>query len=319
MKTLAKRKIYTALSCIFLIALIFFLFNNSYDPLILTPQRISISEAEDIQRLNISNAPFEIDPDCESILDYDKNRDKSILLFHGYTNCPAQYKQLIPELTEAGYNVYAPLLPYHGSIDKLTDATGYLTSELLNRHVEDSISITASMNVDITVLGISGGGVLATTALASPEVNQVVAVAPSYLPDILPQSLITPSTKLANILPNYIDFWNEKVALNNPGRPSYAYRRFSTKSIAAYQELTLSLTKSSREKTGELTIILNPNDKGINNDYARSYPEKLKDFNITSTVQHIPEEWELEHDIIDPNQSFAKPELVYPYILERLQ
>ena len=277
----------------------------------------SVQEALEIARN--PNPPFELDPTCTPILDYEPARTKVVLLFHGYTNCPAQYSELTPLLTEAGYNVYAPLLPYHGSMDKLTNATNYLTPEILEQHLGESISVAQALGEEVTTLGVSGGGVLATLALESPAVTHAVSLAPFHLPAMLPGWSITPTTKLVPRLPNYNAFWNPEVALNNPGRPRYAYRRFSSHSLAAYQNLTLRLPHSTREDDARLTLILNPNDAAINNEYAENYPEKLTKLNLESKVIYIPAEWNLEHDVIDPNQSFARPDLVYPFILEQLE
>lgn len=38
----------------------------------------------------------------------------AVLLYHGFTACPQQYKQLIPLLTAKGFTVFTPVFPGHG-------------------------------------------------------------------------------------------------------------------------------------------------------------------------------------------------------------
>lgn len=300
-------------SLIFLLATVG-LFQSPSQPLTLTLPELTLNEAREIA--TNPTPPFDLDSVCAPVLEYEPSRTKAIVLFHGYTNCPAQFSELTPLLTEAGYNVYAPLLPYHGSTDKLTDATDYLTPTLLQNHLEESLGVAATLGEEITTLGISGGGVLAMAALASPTVAHAISLAPSHLPAFVPTWSATLVTKLMQTLPNYNAFWNEEVALNNPGRPQYAYRRFSSHSLAAYQQLTLNLIKNERQTLGRLTVILNPNDKAISNEYAETYPAELTEMNLESDVTYLPSEWNLEHDIIDPNQSFTRPDLVYPFLID---
>ena len=302
--------------CLLLLGLLIALFSYPDTPISFPLQDLSVAEAQEL--VDSPNSPFVLDPRCKPVLNYEPSRTKVALLFHGYTNCPAQYDELTPLLTDAGYNVYAPLLPYHGNRDKLTDATSYLTPNLLEEHLGESISVARTLGDDITAIGVSGGGVLATAALASPEVDYALSLAPFHLPAMLPSRSIAPTTKIASSIPNYTRFWDPGSNPDSREGPAYAYRRFSTHSLAAYQDLTLRLPHNNRESRGRLTVVLNRNDEAINNTFAERYPRQLEDMNLETEVIYIPNEWNLEHDIIDPNQSFARPDLVYPFILTQL-
>ena len=304
------------IALLLLLGLLVTLFSYPKTPVDLPMQDLSLSQAQEI--VANPNSPFVLDPRCKPVLDYEPTRTKVALLFHGYTNCPAQYDELTPLLTEAGYNVYAPLLPYHGNRDKLTDATNYLTPKLLEEHLGQSISVARTLGDEVTAIGVSGGGVLATAALASPDVERAVSLAPFHLPSMLPSASIAPTTKIVSTIPNYTRFWDPGSNPDSREGPAYAYRRFSSHSLAAYQDLSLRLPHNEREESGRLTVVLNRNDEAINNNFAENYPTRLENMNLETEIVYIPDEWNLAHDIVDPNQSFARPDLVYPFILQRL-
>ena len=53
-------------------------------------------------------------PRCRSII-YDKGRDYAVLMIHGYPTCPNMYTYSAKRLDEAGFDVFAPLIPTFGA------------------------------------------------------------------------------------------------------------------------------------------------------------------------------------------------------------
>ena len=47
-------------------------------------------------------------------LDFKNNSNDCIIIFHGFASTPYDMKNLANSLSEKGYDVYVPLLPYHG-------------------------------------------------------------------------------------------------------------------------------------------------------------------------------------------------------------
>ncbi|MHA1198325.1 MAG: alpha/beta hydrolase [Candidatus Heimdallarchaeaceae archaeon] len=47
-------------------------------------------------------------------LEYNNNSDTCILIFHGFTGAPLDMKDLAEQLAEEGYDIFVPLLPFHG-------------------------------------------------------------------------------------------------------------------------------------------------------------------------------------------------------------
>src|SRR5215207_5252922 len=64
-----------------------------------------------------------------------------IVLLHGFTNCPQQFKELSKQYYETGCNVFIPRMPYHGLSDRLTDALLNLSAENLATFGDKVISI----------------------------------------------------------------------------------------------------------------------------------------------------------------------------------
>jgi hypothetical protein len=60
----------------------------------------------------------ELNPVCLSILlTHGKRTKRAVVLFHGLTNCPEQFRELGRTFYELGYNVLIPRLPRHGLAD----------------------------------------------------------------------------------------------------------------------------------------------------------------------------------------------------------
>ena len=83
------------------------------------------------------------------------------LLLHGLSNCPRQYIRFAPLLFARGANVLVPRLPLHGGVDLSGRALAALTSEELCRFGDAVVDVACGLGERITVLGLSGGGVLA--------------------------------------------------------------------------------------------------------------------------------------------------------------
>ena len=79
---------------------------------------------EAVQRINSirSAEPPDLNPVGRSqFLTHGQRTDRAVVLFHGYTNCPQQFKRLGDQLHARGYNVWIPRALGHGLTNRLTD------------------------------------------------------------------------------------------------------------------------------------------------------------------------------------------------------
>lgn len=108
-----------------------------------------------------------IDPRWRSwSLLHDEPVETTVVLLHGYTNCPFMFRWLGNELFDRGWNVIAPRFPYHGYVDRLSEDQGLLTAEDLIATADEAIDISA------------GGVTAAWVAQNRPDVDRVVGLAP---------------------------------------------------------------------------------------------------------------------------------------------
>lgn len=108
----------------------------------------------------------------------------TVVLYHGFTAAPWQYKEMAERLKQEGFNVYAPRMPGHG----LADAAGKPSAaempetneqELWNDFARQTSQDAAKLGAPVHAVGLSGGGNVALKAAElCSEVESVTAIAP---------------------------------------------------------------------------------------------------------------------------------------------
>ena len=68
-----------------------------------------------------------VNPLCHTRLySHGKRVERSLVLFHGFTNCPQQFDVLGRKFHERGWNVLIPRYPRHGYTDRLNTSIAEL-------------------------------------------------------------------------------------------------------------------------------------------------------------------------------------------------
>lgn len=269
-----------------------------------------------------------INEKCRSkFMDQGKKTAKVIVLFHGFTNCPAQYEELAKKFFTQGYNVFIPRLPYHGYSDRITNDVSNLRPADLIALTEESMKIASGLGDEVIVGGISGGGVMAAWAGYHYDfVNKAVLMAPLFLAYDLPEYALGPLVRGKDFIPfDSYKWWDDKTKEKIEG-PQYAYPRFSFKASFQFLELSFYLKnkiESSAElpnKNLEIIHIKTANDKAVNNGFNDKLVENWsKKLNREALTYEFPDFYNFNHDFIDPNQSTAKPEIAYPKVFELVE
>ncbi len=153
----------------------------------------------------------------------------SIVLLHGFTNCPLQYAQLDARLFNAGYNVIAPRYPYHGH-DRLSSDIANLKAEQLVAVTAEAVDIAGGLGETVTVLGLSLGGILATwVALNRADVHHAVVVSPAYGAQAVDGDLRSRvMADLLQIVPGFFRWWDPELKERTP-IPPHIYPRISSR------------------------------------------------------------------------------------------
>lgn len=128
---------------------------------------------------------------CESIfLPQTGHAKGTVLLFHGYTAGPWQYRELAQRFHDAGYHVFAPRMPGHGDMENgvptgksLPDPKGWL------KFVDDTHALAASLKCAIQAIGLSGGANVALCMGERHKLAGVGAMAP-YLGGDMPKGIL---------------------------------------------------------------------------------------------------------------------------------
>jgi pimeloyl-ACP methyl ester carboxylesterase len=260
-------------------------------------------------------------PLCRSrILDSDERAERSIVLFHGYTNCPQMFEQLGEELAAQGFNVYIPLAPEHGEADREHSTLEHLSAEELIAYANEAVDIAAGLGDEVTVLGLSGGGsVAAYAAQFRDDVDLAVPVAPFFGLLQVPAPLTSALVNLADLLPPVAWGIPESVASGGEYAP-YAGLDNNTRSAAAYMRLgrmVLADAADRPHRAARVVTVVNDGDDTVNNDLTDELTSRWLDLATGATSEYrFPASLGLPHDLIGPDRVDQRTSEVYPVLLE---
>jgi alpha-beta hydrolase superfamily lysophospholipase len=258
-------------------------------------------------------------PECHTrLLTHEARAARAVVLLHGLTNCPEQFRALGELLYQRGANVYIPRLPLHGLTDRMTTALAGLDARALCAATDDAVDIGRGLGDSVIVVGLSVAGVMA--AWAGQERGDVVRAVP-----IAPlqgfarmHGLLTPAaTRLGLALPNRFVWWDERTKEHVPG-PRHVYPRFATRSTA--QTLLLGASVEARARRAPpaaraIVMITVGGDVGTDNRASGRLVRLWRARGADVIAYEFPERLHLNHDIIDPEQIGGNPALVYPVLV----
>lgn len=268
-------------------------------------------------------AGLPLHPRCHSVLLTHGSRvAEAVILLHGFTNCPAQYDELAPQLFAFGYNVYVPLLPRHGEADRMTMALAGLTAEEILATTNDAVDLARGLGERVSMVGLSGGGTM--TAWAGQyrtDVDTAIAIARFLGPDLLPWWANRAATNLLRVLPNFMMSWDENAPKGTP-EMDYAYPRWASHALAQFMLLG-EVVGESASRTPPLApglgMLLNESDTAVSNELAERLVASWRAHGRQVDEEVLPLSLGIGHDVIDPRQPDANTGAVYPVIIEMLK
>lgn len=231
---------------------------------------------------------------CHSgLYDHGSRTEKVVVLLHGYTGCSQQYNALAQVYYDRGYNVYIPLAPHHGYVKaehNNVEAAGLVS------YTNNAINVAAGLGEEVGIVGISGGGVLATWAAEyrNDTVKRLLVLSPFYKPSATeaPSWQVKPFTILYGfgLLPD---------RFTEPDKQGFSYR-----ALSQYLRIVANYKSKSELAQVQLTsvgVVTTPHDDVIDLEKARAIPEMLAE--QTNSLYHayeIPPSWQVGHDIVSP-------------------
>jgi alpha-beta hydrolase superfamily lysophospholipase len=254
------------------------------------------------------------------LLDHGKRTSLAIVLLHGLTNHPGQYRTFAPLVHECGHNVFIPRMPEQGDVNRMTTRLARLTAEQLLDSANEAVDIACGLGERVCVLGISTSGLLcAYFAQHRQDVARAIPVSPVFSILQIPYGVSLLIEKIALALPNMFLWWDPRV--KEKQLPPTAYPRFSTHALMQSLRIGDDVYAQSRRTpfaAKSVYVVTNKLDPAVNNavtlEVVRAWQMMRADAVGTLEFDELPK----NHDIIDPENPRARTEIVYPALLDAI-
>lgn len=250
------------------------------------------------------------------LLHHTRKVQKCVICFHGYTVAPEQFLSLGEKLFNMGYNVYLPRLFLHGFPQKSKD-TSSLTHLKLKEHLTKSIKLAEGLGDEISVVGLSLGGVLSAQAMNHFErVKRVVLISPAFGFKVGPKFLNVAVGGLLKWMPQKTIKWEK----SESQVPVFRYDDYSTLALRGILELSAEVKKDFQVNNSKssIFILLNDNDQAICNQTAIEYAQEMQKVGLKVEVLSIPKFYGLPHDFITPLKDGQDRQWLYNLIVSNL-
>jgi len=260
-----------------------------------------------------------VNPRCRTaLLSHGKRTPTAVALFHGFTNCPAQYERLGRALFERGHNVFVPRLAHHGLEDRRSPDFARLTADDMVALTAESCDILHGLGERTVVVGFSLGGCMAAwAAMARPDLDHAGIVSPAITINGIKPLPGRLAARLFSQLPNRFISWQNAEEERAAG-PNHAYPHYATHSIAQMLRLGALVRADARRRIyscGGVTIVTNPSDEMVDNSGIAAIVREWRRQGAPVNTYEFPRAWGLIHDIMDPMQREQQIERVYPQLL----
>lgn len=288
---------------------------GSYEEALARIEAIQAGEAE------IPN----LSPECgTTLLTHDKTVDNVIVFLHGFTSCPDQFATLAEQYFDQGYNIYLPRQPRHGLQEPKGTPLKGLTAEELAAFGMQTADITQGLCERVVVVGLSGGGSVATwLSQERADIDLAVPIAPFLGVGFIPRPLNRPVTNLFLLIPDIHQWWDPVHQLSNPFSAPYSYRGYYFHSLFENLRLGFAAEQDARRvkpAAGSILVITNANDESVNNAVVAEFEQMWLDHGeeFLQTYQ-FPKEQGIPHDMITYTRPGGHPDIVYSKLLELIQ
>jgi esterase/lipase len=249
--------------------------------------------------------------------DHGRRTPHTAVLLHGLSNSPYSMVRLGAELHDRGWNVIAPRLPRHGLADLATDELRHLTAEDLRDAADEAVDIAAGLGESVTVVGISGGGVVAAwMGQFRPEVQRTVLVAPAFGLSSFGPVVNGFLTRVMLLIPS-VSIWKDpQLKAGFPGL-GHNYKRMHSRGVGEISRLGMAALRAARTKrpaTSTAALVLNASDKAIDPVMAREIADAWESLVPVDRFE-FPASAGLGHEVIDPADPEGDVHVTYPALL----
>jgi carboxylesterase len=217
-------------------------------------------------------------------------------MLHGYTACPSQFDALAKIFYDRGYNVYIPREPHHGIVGDSRQYSPMDAADMV-QYASTSVTRGSGLGKHVGVIGLSGGGVLATWAAQYRDdvVQRALVLSPFYRPAAsqVPAWQIRPLAML---------YGNKILPDNFSEQP---HKGFSFYGLGQYLKIVENYdTNKNLPNLQRLALVYSEGDTAIDHNLAQKIPSQLAAANPQTSYEQyaIPKTWGVGHDIVMANQ-----------------
>jgi carboxylesterase len=241
------------------------------------------------QHVAQDTADLTVLPKCRTqFLTHGRRTAKAVLMLHGYTGCPGDFAEMATTFFNQGYNVYLAREPRHGRVNE--QAHQWVTARELVDYADESATVAAGLGDEFGVIGLSGGGSLATwLAEYRHDVRRVLVLSPFYRPNAsqAPPALIKPMVVL----------WGRRVLPDRKNGDMYY------SALAQYLQVVANYRdRPVNDALTGVAVVISRHDDQIDLDEAIAIPERLAQVNDIPLARYeIPDELAIPHDVASPD------------------
>jgi carboxylesterase len=244
-----------------------------------------------------------VNPACHTRLyTHDRRTERSLVLLHGFTNCPAQLDAIGRDFFDRGWNVLIPRYPRHGYTDRLNTSLAELRSDHLIALTNRACDAGAGLGDRVTVAGLSLGAILAGYAAQTrADVERAVLVAPMLGLRPIPGPALTAMSEVALVVPNFFIWWNAKA--RDAIGPPHGYPRFATRAYTAMHRTgrtLLALASRSAPLAGSIVVITNAAEPRLDNRHTYRLIDRWRKHGAPVETFEFAKHERLPHDLLDP-------------------
>jgi alpha-beta hydrolase superfamily lysophospholipase len=242
----------------------------------------------------------------------------AVVLLHGFTNHPGQYREFAPLVYERGANVLIPRMPEQGDRNRLTRRQSRLTAQSLLARASNAVDIACGLGERVCVAGISSSGLLcAYFAQYRADVARAIAIAPVFAVLQIPYAVNYVLTRVMLALPDMYLWWDPR--LKDQQRPSTAYPWFSTHALAQTLLIGDDVYAQSRRRDAAASsrvFMTNVHDPAVNNAVTHDVALAWQKHRPGTVIEYAFTDLPRNHDIVEPDNPNARTDIVYPRLLD---
>ena len=259
-------------------------------------------------------------PDLKrTLLTHGQKTRRAVLWFHGYTSSPPEFAALAQLTYEKGYNTFVPCAPHHGFEDRLSPEVSRVKADELVRYTDEMVDLMCGLGDEIVVGGLSMGGVMAAwVAQERPDVASAIMVEPFLGAKIIPDPLIRPVIFATQLLPDILQWW-DPVKKEKIEGGDYGYYQRSFHSLGQIMKISIYVLSQARNqppKAGKVWMVTNAHDDSVSNPMADQLVATWRSSGAKNVQTFcFPNELEIPHSCISPEDPNGKIDLVYPELM----